>query len=127
MRQARFLTGPATMRDPIHSHKEKIMATFTAAQIEEHARALTETLEDGFQWTDMGKIVSESMQIVEDVVDMTNEEKYESAIAIANYVIDNTDTPWVPDGLVDPILKKAVPWIIELVIDASKGKIVNKD
>jgi len=101
------------------------MAQFTVAQIEEHGKKILEQFDDGWQWTDLGAVIAEGMKIVETVGDMSNAEKKESAVAIANYVIDNTDVPWLPDSLVDPILKKAVPWIIELVIDASKGKIVN--
>jgi hypothetical protein len=41
-------------------------------------------------------------------------------------VIDATDMPG-PDSILDPILKKAAPYVIELVISASKGGVnVNK-
>lgn len=101
------------------------MAEFTAVQIKEHAEKIIDAFADGFQWSDIGTLVAEGMKVVEQVEEMTGEEKKAAVIAIANYCIDNTDMPWLPDTLIDPILKKAVPWIIELVIDASKGKIVN--
>jgi hypothetical protein len=102
------------------------MAQFTAAQIEEHGKKILDELEDGLSWTDVGFVVAEGMKIAEAVSGMTGEEKKQAVIAVANYVFDETDFPWLPDSLVDPILKQAVPWIIELVIDASKGNIVNK-
>ena len=96
------------------------MAKFTAAQIEEHAKKVLESFEDGWQWTDLFEIVPAVMEIVEDVGEMTGEEKKESAEAILDYVIDETDIPWLPDSLVDPILKKGVRYIIPMLIKASK-------
>jgi len=98
------------------------MAKFTAAQIEEHAQKILEKFEDGWKWSDLFEIVPEIMEIVGDIREMSNEEKHESAVAIADYVIDNTDTPWLPDSLTDPILKKAVHYMIPVVYKAAQGK-----
>lgn len=97
------------------------MAKFTAAQIQEHAEKVMESFEDGFQWSDVFTIVPQVMEIVEEVGEMGGEEKRESAEAILDYVIDNTDTPWIPDGLTDPLLKKGVRFMIPMLIKASKG------
>lgn len=98
------------------------MSKFTAAQIQEHADKLMEAFEDGFQWSDIFDLVPSAMEIVQAVGDMTGEEKEESALAIIDYVIDNTDTPWVPDSLVDPLLKKGVRYLIPSLIKAAKGE-----
>jgi len=98
------------------------MAKFTVAQVEEHAKKIMVKFEDGWQWSDLFEIIPEIMEIVGAVSDMSNEEKHESAVAVADYVIDNTDTPWLPDSLTDPILKKAVRYMIPVVYKAAQGK-----
>lgn len=98
------------------------MAKFTAAQIQEHAEKVMESFEDGFQWSDVFTIVPQVMEIVEEVGEMSGEEKQESAEAILDYVIDNTDTPWIPDSLTDPLLKKGARFMIPMLIKASKGE-----
>ena len=98
------------------------MGKFTAAQIKDHADAILKEFEDGFQWADVFSIVPKAMEIVESVQEMTGEEKQESAEAIIDYVIDNTDTPWLPDSLTDPLLKKGTRYMIPMLIRASKGE-----
>ena len=98
------------------------MGKFTAAQIEEHASKVMEKFADGFQWSDLIETVPAVMEIVGAVKEMTNEEKHESAVGILDYVIDETDIPWVPDSLIDPILKKGVRKLIPVLFDAAEGK-----
>ena len=88
------------------------MAKFTATEVEEHASKILESLDDGFQWGDFWEIVPQAVEIVDDVGEMTEVEREESAIALVDYVIDNTDMPWIPDDFVDPILKKGARYMI---------------
>jgi hypothetical protein len=99
------------------------MAKFTAAQIEEHGKKIMEAFADGFQWSDVFNIVPQAMEIVQAVGGMTGPEKEEAALAIVDYVIDNTDLPWLPDNLVDPLLKKGARYMIPKLIEAAKGKL----
>jgi hypothetical protein len=110
-----------TPSNPIDGYKERIMAKFTAAQIEEHAAKIMEAFEDGFQWADVFDIVPQAMEIVEAVGGMSGPEKEESALAIIDYVIDNTDTPWIPDNMTDPLLKKGARYMIPMILKAAKG------
>lgn len=98
------------------------MAKFTAAQIESHARKIMAKFDDGWQWSDFFEIIPEIMLIVGEVRGMSNEERHAAAIGIADYVIDNTDTPWLPDSMTDPILKKAVRYMIPVIYKAADGK-----
>jgi hypothetical protein len=115
------ITQPEEPSHPVNGYKEKVMAKFTAAQVEEHAKKILESFDDGFQWTDLIEMVPQVMEIVEAVGSMTGDEKRESAEAILDYVIDNTDVPWLPDSFVDPILKKGVRYIIPMICKASNG------
>lgn len=99
------------------------MAQITVEQIKKYAAEITATFADGFQWADMFKVVPMVMEIVERIEGASGEEKKATALEIINYVIDTTDLPWLPDNLVDPLLKKAAPLLIELVIDATQGKL----
>jgi len=102
------------------------MAKFTVAQIKEHASKAMEAFEDGFQWTDLISLVPAVMEIVGSVKEMGNAEKKESAEGILDYVIDETDIPWLPDSFVDPILKKGVRVLIPMLFDAAEGKFAFK-
>lgn len=98
------------------------MAKFTAAQIQEHAQRAMEAFKDGFQWSDIFTLVPQVMEIVQAAGGMTGPEKEEAALSILDYVIDNTDTPWLPDNLTDPLLKKGVRYMIPTLIKAAKGE-----
>jgi len=98
------------------------MAKFTMEQVKAAAAKVTEIFADGFQWSDVFKVVPAVMEIVEQVEGMSGPEKKETVVEIVNYVIDTTDAPG-PDMIIDPILKKAVPFLIELVINAASGNV----
>lgn len=115
------IIGEEEPSHPVDGYKEIVMAKFTAAQIEEHGKKVLEAFEDGFQWSDIFDIIPQVMEIVEAVGAMTGDEKRESAEAVLDYVIDETDIKWLPDSLIDPILKKAARYVIPLVIKATKG------
>lgn len=91
------------------------MAKFTAAQIQEHAQRILDRFEDGLQWGDILSIIPEALDIVKSVSEMTDVEREESAVAIVDYVVDNTDTPWLPDNLIDPIIKKGARVLIPIL------------
>ncbi len=99
------------------------MGKFAAAQIKEHADEILKAFEDGFQWSDVFALVPHAMEIVESVGDMSGPEKEESALGIIDYVIDATDTPWLPDNLTDPLLKKGARYLIPLLVQAAKGQL----
>lgn len=99
------------------------MAEITNEWVKEQAAEVMTLFEDGFQWSDVFKAIPKAMEITERVGGLTGAEKKEAAVKLINHVIDETDTPWVPDAIVDPILKKAAPFVIELLVDATKGRL----
>jgi hypothetical protein len=102
------------------------MAQITVEEIKKYSDKVVAEFADGFSWTDLFTVIPMVMEIVEKVEGASGEEKKQTALAIINYVIDETDLPG-PDGIIDPILKKAAPFVIELIIKASSGEIaVNK-
>jgi len=89
----------------------------------ESGKEIIALFDDGFQYSDIWNSVSKAMAIVEQLDDLSGEEKKETVISIINNVIDEVDIPWVPDSMVDPILKKLVPGAIEYLLKASKGQL----
>lgn len=98
------------------------MAQITVEEVKRYADQVVAEFADGFQWHDIFKVVPMVMEIVEKVQGASGEEKKATALEIINYVIDTTDAPG-PDAILDPILKKAAPFVVELIISASKGQI----
>ena len=99
------------------------MAGVTNEWLMESGKEIIALFDDGFQYSDLWETVSKAMAIVEQVKDLSGAEKKETAVSIINNVIDEVDIPWVPDSLVDPILKRMVPDAIEYLLKASKGQL----
>lgn len=99
------------------------MAQFTAAQVEEHASKIIAQFADGFAWSDILAVVPQVMEIVQAVGAMSSEEKQASFEAVMDYIIDSVDLPWLPDSLVDPVLKQGVRLLAPMLIKAAKGEL----
>jgi len=98
------------------------MAEFTIEQAKEHAQPILERFKDGFQWTDILGLIPEVMQLVQGLGGMTGSEKEAAALMILDHIVDETDMPWVPDSLVDPIIKKGARTLIPLFVSVAKDK-----
>lgn len=99
-----------------------IMAGVTSEWIVEKGKEIIALYDDGFQYSDVWKTMSKVMEIVDQLEGLDGPKKKETAVNIINYVIDEVDIPWVPDSMVDPILKALVPDGIDYLHKASKGK-----
>mgnify|MGYP003653375767 CR=1 FL=1 len=98
------------------------MERITGEWIKEKSEEIYAEFADGFEWTDLFKVLPKVIEVAMTVEGLSDEEKKGAAVAIVEYIIDETDTPWVPDSIVDPILKKAAPYLIDLSLDALKKK-----
>jgi len=97
------------------------MAKLTEAEIEELGKKAMDAIGETFEFTDLFEVVPLVMQMVERVEGMTSEEKEETAGALLDYVVDETDTPWLPDNLVDPWIKKGFRAMMPVVCKLTKG------
>ncbi len=77
---------------------------------EEFAAELLESFKDGFQFED---IVTVAEVTLDHTAGEGIEEPEEFCVDAISYVIDNTDTPWLPDSLSDPLMKAFVPRLVE--------------
>lgn len=99
------------------------MTAFNAEQINEYAQKVVDGVGPTLELEDLRVVVPTIMEIVEQTKAMTKEEKHESALNMLRYVLGNTDTPWLPDGVTDPLfLKLADMVLIPVIAEAAKGK-----
>jgi len=95
---------------------------WTKEEIENHAKDVLALFEDGFQLSDLISLVPKVMSVAASVEGLAGADKKRLAILLGEYVIDETDTPWVPDAVTDPIMKKMLPTVIQFAWDCYKGK-----
>jgi len=102
------------------------MAEFHEDKFEDAFKVIMGAFADGFQWEDVATIIEEAA-IFADLFDMPGPEKKALALRLINRVIDETDVPWLPDAIVDPLLKRFIPGLVDSIIRATKGKLaINK-
>ena len=98
------------------------MAEFTAEEIEKEAGELLLAIGPKLEMQDLVVVAPKIMELVETVSGMTNTDKHKTALNLLKYVLDHTDTPWLPDALSDPLfLKLADMVLIPLIAKASSG------
>jgi hypothetical protein len=92
------------------------------------AEELKTLFNDGFQWSDLGKIISMSNEAVIKQP-LTAEQKKAAIVGIFDNLIDITDTPYLPDKIFDPVFKRMIPNFVNLIatdvfffIDPVEGK-----
>jgi hypothetical protein len=99
------------------------MAEFTAEQIEKEAGDLLIAIGPKLQLADLVVVAPKIMELVETVSGMTNQDKHQTVMNLLKYVLENTDTPWAPDTVTDPLfLKLADVVLIPLIAKAAKGE-----
>lgn len=87
------------------------------------ALSVCAVLEDGFQWSDIGPIVAWSIDYVNRFAHLTIEGQKADVKEIFNYIIDNTETPYLPDGFTDPLFKSLFSPFLDLAFAAFSGEL----
>ena len=83
---------------------------------------VADQLEDGLQISDLAFCVKSAVECAELLTNYSGPAKREVAIQFIKEVLRITDGPG-PDILIDPIIEAVTPAIIDLVVDAAKGKL----
>ena len=96
--------------------------------VEQHAESIVNSFGGYLTFQDLKTIVLMANQIFEDIdddnTDLTPREK---VVALVEYVLDNTDTPWLDDSMSDPFMKAIAPFIVEYIMPEEKGSNANED
>ena len=74
------------------------MAEFSEELVLDTIHKIKEAFADGFQFSDIACLVQLAAEFSE-LFQLDGEEKKELALRVAGKVIDETDTPWLPDPL----------------------------
>ena len=95
------------------------MTTRTEA-LYEKVTEVVDSLEDGFQLSDIALMLKTAVECAEVFSDHSGPGKRELAIQFCKEVLRQTDGPG-PDMLVDPIIEIVIPPLIDLLVDATRG------
>jgi len=102
------------------------MAEFSEEKLDQAIADIKATFADGFQWADIPKCVKSGMEFAE-LFKLSGPEKKELALRYLDRILKETDIPWFPDWLADPIIKAVAPALMDIIVDATKGLLgVNK-
>ncbi|GAB4185437.1 MAG: hypothetical protein Tsb0015_02400 [Simkaniaceae bacterium] len=93
-------------------------------KIRGYAEQITSIFSDGFQWSDLAAMIRLSNQFLKkDYAHLNAEAKKQAVVDILNKIVDLTDTPYLPDGIADPLFKKMVPPFVSLTLPALDDEI----
>lgn len=83
---------------------------------------VAKSVDDGLQLSDLALCIRTAVECAELLTEHSGPAKREVAIQFIKEVLRATDGPG-PDILIDPIIEAVAPPLIDLVVDATKGKI----
>ena len=89
------------------------------------SKAIIETMVDSLEGFNMDKLTSllpSLIKHVENYKNLRGKEKKSLVIKMLNHIIDITDCPG-DDAVLDPIMKRMVPGMIDLLIEVNNGKL----
>jgi hypothetical protein len=97
-----------------------------AVRIEAAATEIAKNFADGISWDDVYSVIPKAMVVAEGVEGLTGPEKKALALTLLKSLLDKLDLPG-PDVVVKPLMLTVAPFVIDLVISASRGDFgVNK-
>lgn len=79
---------------------------------------MVETFKDGFQCRDLATVSKLTIRFVNQYPDLLLDEKSETAKSIIDYIIENTNTPRLPDFFSDPIFKSMAHPLIDGILSS---------
>jgi hypothetical protein len=89
------------------------------ADLARGAEQLAALWQDGFQWSDLGAMIGLSVRFLNGFLEMSDADKRAAIIQMIERMIDQTDTPYLPDAYTDPLFKAMVPPFVDLFLPAS--------
>ncbi|PIS01687.1 MAG: hypothetical protein COT84_01215 [Chlamydiae bacterium CG10_big_fil_rev_8_21_14_0_10_35_9] len=109
------LIVPESLEDFLPSVKQKNEPSDEI--FEEYASEVYETFENGFHWKDLVTVTRVSILFANQFDSLSLVEKKDTAKKFLAMIIDNTDTPYLPDQYADPIFKEVSNSCIDMIMD----------
>lgn len=97
-----------------------VRGTPSSESIEQAARDVLDSMEDGIQWEDLAKASQFAMDFASRYHDLTPKEKAGVAKEVIDFIIDNTDTPYLIDSIADPIFKEMIHPLVDIYFGANR-------
>lgn len=88
------------------------------------AQTIVDHLGNGFAWKDVVFIIQQSFDLIRTNPNLTIDEQKQQVISVLDYIIDLTDTPYLPDTYTDPLFKVLVPPLVDLISKSVNGSII---
>jgi hypothetical protein len=102
----------------MHDLENHAWASGIAAEV---GQLLNEYAADGIQFVDTPRVATRVYHIVQRIHSPDSElDIRDKVIAAVEYIIDNTDTPWLDDAVFDPLMKAALPAVVDYVMDSCR-------
>lgn len=92
----------------------------TPQTFKSYALEVKKEFTDGFQWSDIATVMQSTLSFVGGFHELDIEQKKLSAKQILDFIIDETDTPFLPDFFFDPIFKELSHPIVDLAFSYLK-------
>ncbi len=104
--------------DASHLNLQVLKGSPTQKVLKKYKENIVDMFEDGFEWNDLASVVYNSYRLAHQFVELSNEEKCDFTKTLLDYVVDNTDTPYLPDHYSDPIFKAIAHPFIEMIAES---------
>lgn len=102
------------------------MPSEVSSPILDEAKRIVSELPSGFSWSAFLTIFKETLIYVYSLQDLSEEERKSKTVEMLSYIIDLTDTPYLPDNITDPAFKALLPPIVDLISKSYHGIISNR-
>jgi len=79
-------------------------------------QSISETISGNIGWTELFSVLSKAIQLFENNNTMSVDEKRQMAKQLVDQIIDDTDTPFLPDDFSDPVFKSISHAMIDELI-----------
>ena len=91
----------------------------SSASIQQAAHDTLDAFKDGFQWQDLARVTEFALEFATHYHELTGTEKAAVANEFIDFVIDETDTPYMIDAFSDPIFKSFIHPIVNAFFHAT--------
>ena len=90
--------------------------------VEQHITEIIESLQGTLTFQDLKAIVFRVRAIVHEATTSDGPTTRSKVIAVVEYIIDHTNTPWLNDDMSDPFMKAMVPSLVDYVLDTPEAE-----
>lgn len=89
--------------------------------VQKTVQSLRDAFVDGFQWQDLASVLQFAVRFAGQFRDLSSADKVALVNQLLDFVIDATDTPYLPDQFADPIFKAFIHPMISLIFNYNES------